>query len=67
MVNPYYPLINYKRQLENTSKIDLYGKKLIFKYTHYNSENFKIEYVQDITKKTKVDHLNAVELQVYFE
>lgn len=55
MVNPYYPLFNYKGELESQSKIDLYGKKLTFKYTHYNSENFKIEYVQDITKKAKVD------------
>jgi hypothetical protein len=37
LVNPYYPLFNYKRQLESNSKIDLYGKKLVFKYTHYNS------------------------------
>jgi hypothetical protein len=60
MVNPYYPLFNYKRQLEVSTKIDLYGKKLLFKYTHYNSENFKIEYVQDITKKATVDLKNTL-------
>ena len=30
-VNRFVPLINYKRQIENQHKIDLYGRKLIFK------------------------------------
>lgn len=66
VVNPYYPLFNYKRQIETNSKIDLYGKKLNFEYTH-NSSNYKIEYVQDIAKKTGGTLKNELELQVKFE
>ncbi len=29
-VNRFLPLINYKRNIENLSKIDLYGRQLIF-------------------------------------
>ena len=29
-VNRYTPLVNYKRQIETLSKLDLYGRKLIF-------------------------------------
>jgi hypothetical protein len=29
-INRFIPLINYKRNIENQSKIDLYGRQLIF-------------------------------------
>jgi hypothetical protein len=48
-INPFSPLINYKRYLENYSKIDLYGKKLIFKYIdQLHGNSFNIEYLQEI-------------------
>ena len=30
-VNKFIPLINYKRQIESQHKVDLYGRKLVFK------------------------------------
>jgi hypothetical protein len=42
MVNPFLPLFNYKRQIETGTKIDLYGKKISFKYSSQPTESFKI-------------------------
>ena len=32
LVNPLLPLINWKGEIENLSGINLFGKKMIFKY-----------------------------------
>jgi hypothetical protein len=67
LVNPYSPIFNYKTQLESQARMDLYGKKLVFKYTHNNSESFKIEYLQEIALKSKTDLKNALTVEVLFE
>jgi hypothetical protein len=38
-VNRFLPLINYKRNIETESKIDLYGRQLIFQVS--NNQNIK--------------------------
>ena len=40
------PLINYKRQIENQYKIDLYGRKLIFKAEIDKTKKANVEYAQ---------------------
>ena len=52
LVDPFTPLFNYKRQLETNSKMDLFGKKLIFKYAG-NEIQYKIDYLQDIVIREK--------------
>ena len=43
LVNRYSPLINYKRQIENSqSQMDLFAKRIYFRYVHSNKEAYLI-------------------------
>jgi hypothetical protein len=62
-VSPFSPLINYKRQLENSSKIDLYGKKLLFKYAdQLHGTSFNVEYLQEIVERTRQELKSYIDL-----
>lgn len=67
MVNRYLPLMNYKRQLENNSRIDLYGKRMTFKYTHSNKEPYIIEYLQELVQRSSIELRDLMEIEVTFE
>lgn len=67
LVNPFLPLLNYKGEIEQQSKINLFGKKMQFKYAKSQEEIYKIEYLQDIEVKSKIPLKNQLDILVILE
>jgi len=67
LVNPVIPLINYKGDIERLSGINLFGKKLIFKYIPTEDISYKIEYLQDAVYQTKKYLKNPTDIMIFLE
>jgi hypothetical protein len=49
-------------------KIDLYGKKLVFKFIDVNfGNNYNIEYLQEIIERTKIDSKGELTIEVSYQ
>lgn len=66
-VNRYTPLVNYKRQIETLSKLDLYGRKLIFQGKTQQGGKANIEYLQEAIEHIKGNEMSDVTIDVVFE
>ena len=67
LVNPLMPLMNYKGEVEHQSGLNLYGKRMVFKFMRSEEEGFKIEFLQDVVRKTGVSLRNQIEVLVVLE
>jgi len=52
-VNRFLPLINYKRNIENLSKTDLYGRQLVFYVKNSQGGKVPVEYAQEIVEMSE--------------
>ena len=66
-VNRFIPLLNYKRQIENQHKVDLYGRKLLFKVEIEKGRKANVEYAQEVIELRKEPELTEISIEVDFE
>jgi hypothetical protein len=68
MVNRFTPLINYKRQIENAARVDLYGRKLIFRTSKSQTMEEEIDYLQEFFDNTGgMEPIGPTDLDVLYE
>ena len=67
LVNPLIPLMNFKGELEQHSTINLFGKKMTFKYMISIDEGYKIEFLQDVARQTGSPLKNSMDILVFLE
>ena len=67
LINPLLPLMNYKGQIEHHSGINLFGKKMTFKYMTSEEEGYKVEFLQDVARKTGMNLKNQTDILILLE
>ena len=60
-------MLNFKGEIEQNSGMNLFGKKMVFKYVKDGDEGHIVEFLQDVVRKTNGNLQNKMTLLVLME